>query len=158
MVSTRDILTIFIAYAAAQVAPPRSRKNGMSAESSEPSSKRPQFPGENPPEHELEMWRLAWIPILREKHLLAYAEKADPAISAEFRPKALLLEPGAATDTLKASIAVRNAEIMNANARLNESWLEHKRLKNDELGALLQVSLMPAAKLRYERLAEGARV
>ena len=153
MVSTRDTLTlIFVAYAVAQIAPSRLRNIGMTDESDK-SAKRPSFPGENPPEHELERWRLSWVPVLREKHLLAYADKADPERLTEYRPKADLAEPGGASDALKASIQLKNAETANANARLAESWTEHKRSQNDEIGALLQVAMMPTAKLRFERLA-----
>ena len=83
MVSTKDILTLF-AYAAAQTAPPLSRLSGMT-DVAAPASKQPTFPGENPPEHELEAWRLIWVATLREKHLLAFAEKADPLRLAEYR-------------------------------------------------------------------------
>ena len=71
------------------------------SDESENASK-PVFPGENPPEHELEKWRLPWVATLRAKHLLAYAEKADPERTAEYRHKTVLTEPGGASDALKA--------------------------------------------------------
>ena len=122
MVSTRDTLTlIFVAYAVAQIAPSRLRNIGRT-DDSDKSAKRPSFPGENPPEHELERWRLCCLPVLREKHLLAYyADKADPDKLTEYRPKAALAEPGGASDALKASIQLKNAETANANARLAEA-------------------------------------
>ena len=67
MVSTRDLLIVlfFVARAAAQIAPPLSRQNGMS-DKAESASSRPIFPGENPPEHELEAWRLLWTATLAQ--------------------------------------------------------------------------------------------
>ena len=97
---------------------------------------------------------MPWVATLRAKHLLAYAEKEDPERPAEYRHKAALTEPAGASDALKASLALKNAEITNGNARFDESWAEHKRDSNDEIAALLQTSLMPRAKLRWERLAE----
>ena len=39
--------------------------------------------------------------------------------------------------------------------RLDVQWEETLREKNDELGAMLQASLKPRAKLRWERLAKA---
>ena len=121
MVSTRDILTIvlfFIAFAAAQSAPPPTRKSGMT-DTTDAASQRPIFPGENPPEHELEAWRVTWMATLREKHLLAYAEKHVPEKPSEYRHKTALAVPHGASEPLQASIALKNAELVQANARLD---------------------------------------
>ena len=99
MVSTRDILTIvlfFIAFAAAQSAPPPTRKSGMT-DTTDAASQRPIFPGENPPEHELEAWRVTWMATLREKQLLAYAEKHLPEKPSEYRHKTALTVPSMST-------------------------------------------------------------
>ena len=70
-------------------------------DSADAASQRPPFPGENPPEHELEAWRLTWLATLREKHLLAYAEKSAPTKPTEYRHKAALVAPGGASDAAR---------------------------------------------------------
>ena len=80
---------------------------------------------------------------------------ASETIRSELRHKTALVVPNGASDALQASIALKNAELTQANTRLDLQWEETLREKNDELGALLQASLKPRAKLRWERLAKA---
>ena len=88
-----------------------------------PSSKgRPPLSNEEPTEIEHQEWVKTWTNTLRYEGLLLFAESADPPVSSEYEPKTAIVEPEGASDVLKASIAVKNAEVMSYNARLTSTW------------------------------------
>ena len=110
-----------------------------------------EYPGEDPTELEHKKAMEYLERGLRSKDLLSFTV-ASPTKTAEYTGNPELTEPPGASDPVKASITVKNAEIIAKNAIRHAQWLEHVHKQTDQIAVLLESYMLNKAPYRMRAM------